>query len=445
MKKVLILGAGMVVKPIVRYLLDKNFLVTVATRTKSKADDMIAGRPNGRSVTWTVEQEAELDKMIAEHDLTVSLLPYLHHLMVAKRCIRLKKNMVTTSYVKPEMQALDAEAKQAGIIILNELGLDPGIDHMSAMRIIDHVHGKGGKVEEFYSFCGALVAPEVEENPFHYKFTWAPKGVVMAGNNDGKFLKNGEEKYIPTENLFRNPLKVNFPKIGLLDVYPNRDSLPYKDLYGIPEAKTIMRGTFRYEGWCEIIDALKVLKLITYDKINLEGLTYSGFMAKQIGEASAAGIREKVATKLGLKPDTRPLVAMEWLGLFSNEPLNRKEDSPFEIVSDLMIAKMIIQPEERDMVVMQHTFLAGYPDGKKEVIKSRMLDFGTLKTDTSVARTVALPAACGVEMILHGKIQAKGVHIPVIPAIYSPILDQLENMNIRMVEEYGLPVSERIK
>jgi saccharopine dehydrogenase-like NADP-dependent oxidoreductase len=383
--------------------------------------------------------------MIAEHDLTVSLLPYLHHVMVAKKCIHLRKNMVTTSYVKPEMQALDAEAKQAGIIILNELGLDPGIDHMSAMRIIDHIHGKGGKVEEFYSFCGALVAPEVEENPFHYKFTWAPKGVVMAGNNDGKFLKNGEEKYIPTENLFRNPLKVNFPKIGLLDVYPNRDSLPYKELYGIPEAKTIMRGTFRYEGWCEIIDALKVLKLLSYDKINLEGLTYAGFMAKQIGEASTTGIREKVATKLGLKPDARPLVAMAWLGLFSNVPLNRKEDSPFEIVSDLMIAKMMIQPEERDMVVMQHTFLASYPEGKKEVIKSRMLDFGTLKTDTSVARTVALPAACGVEMILHGKIQAKGVHIPVIPAIYNPILDQLETMHIKMVEEYGLPVSERIK
>jgi len=444
MKKVLILGAGMVVNPIVRYLLDKNFIVTVATRTKSKADEMIGGHPNGRSVAWTVEQEAELDQMIADHDLTVSLLPYLYHLMVAKKCIRLKKNMVTTSYVKPEMRALDGEAKGAGIIILNELGLDPGIDHMSAMRIIDHIHAKGGKVEEFYSFCGALVAPEVEENPFHYKFTWAPKGVVMAGNNDGNFLKNGEVKYIPTEMLFRNPLKVEFPKIGIMDVYPNRDSLPYKELYGIPEAKTIMRGTFRYEGWCEIIDAFKILKLITYDKMDVEGLTFAGFMAKMIGETSTTNIREKVAAKLGLKTDARPLVALEWLGLFSEVLMNRMEDSPFEIVSDLMIAKMMIQPDERDMVVMQHTFLASYPDGKKEVIKSRMLDFGTLKTDTSVARTVALPAACGVEMILHGKISAKGVHIPVIPDIYNPILDQLETMNIRMVEEYGLPLNENI-
>jgi saccharopine dehydrogenase-like NADP-dependent oxidoreductase len=444
MKKVLILGAGMVVNPIVRYLLDKNFIVTVATRTKSKADEMIGGHPNGRSLAWTVDQEAELDQMIADHDLTVSLLPYLYHVMVAKKCIRLKKNMVTTSYVKPEMRALDAEARAAGIIILNELGLDPGIDHMSAMRIIDHVHGKGGKVEEFYSFCGALVAPEVEENPFHYKFTWAPKGVVMAGNNDGNFLKNGVVKYIPTENLFRNPLKVDFPKIGILDVYPNRDSLPYKELYGIPEAKTIMRGTFRYEGWCEIIDALKVLKLISYDKFNMEGITYAGMMARMIGETSTENIIAKVAAKLGIKINARAIVAMEWLGLFSNEPMNRLEDSTFEIVSDLMLAKMMIQPEERDMVVMQHTFLASYPDGKQEVIKSRMLDFGTLKTDTSIARTVALPAACGVNMILDGKIGAKGVHIPVIPDIYNPILDQLETMNIKMVEEYGLPLSENI-
>jgi saccharopine dehydrogenase-like NADP-dependent oxidoreductase len=444
MKKVLILGAGMVVNPIVRYLLDKNFIVTVATRTKSKADEMIGGHTNGRAIAWTVEQEEELDAMIADHDLTVSLLPYLYHVMVAKKCIRLKKNMVTTSYVKPEMRALDAEAKAAGIIILNELGLDPGIDHMSAMRIIDHIHGKGGNVEEFYSFCGALVAPEVEENPFHYKFTWAPKGVVMAGNNDGNFLKDGQVKYIPTENLFRNPLKVDFPKIGLLDVYPNRDSLPYVELYGIPEAKTIMRGTFRYEGWCEIIDALKVLKLISYDKFNMEGLSYAEFMAKMIGEASTENIIAKVASKLGVKINARAIVAMEWLGLFSNEPMNRKEESSFEVVSDLMIAKMMIQPEERDMVVMQHTFLASYPDGKQEVIKSRMLDFGTLKTDTSVARTVALPAACGVEMILEGKITVKGVYIPVIPDIYNPILDQLETMNIKMVEEYGLPVSERI-
>ncbi|MBE0642282.1 MAG: saccharopine dehydrogenase NADP-binding domain-containing protein [Bacteroidales bacterium] len=193
MKKVLILGAGMVVRPIVHYLLNKGYQVTVATRTASKAEAMIAGHPNGKAVAWTVDQEAELDELVKTHDLSVSLLPYAYHVMIAKMCIAHRKNMVTTSYVKPEMQALDQQARDAGIIILNELGVDPGIDHMSTMRVIDHVRSKGGKIEEFYSITGALVAPEVEKNPFNYKFTWAPKGVVMASNNDGRYLLKGKE------------------------------------------------------------------------------------------------------------------------------------------------------------------------------------------------------------------------------------------------------------
>jgi saccharopine dehydrogenase-like NADP-dependent oxidoreductase len=444
MKKVLILGAGMVVKPIVRYLLQKGYAVTVATRTKSKADKMIGGHPNGSSLSWTVDDEDTLDRLVAEHDLSVSLLPYAYHVMVAKLCIKHKKNMVTTSYVQPAMKALDQAAQKAGILILNEIGLDPGIDHMSAMRIIDHIHEKNGEVEEFYSFCGALVAPEVEKNPFSYKFSWAPKGVVMAGNNDGKYLRNGEIKYVPTADLFKNPIQLNFPQVGELEVYPNRDSLPYIALYGIPETKTIYRGTFRYDKWCEVIDAIKSLKLIGYDKLKLEGMSYADFMAQVIGDNSSENIKSKVANKLKISLDSNPIKAMEWLGLFSNNKMNRGEDTPFEIISDLMIEKMMIKENERDMVVMQHTFLAKYTDGKEEVIKSRMLDFGTLETDTSIARTVALPAACGVEMLLEGKINVTGVHIPVIPEIYNPILDQLESMGIKMVEEYGLPLSENI-
>ncbi len=444
MKKVLILGAGLVVRPIVKHLLNKGIQVTVATRTKSKAEEMIAGHPNGTAIAWMVEDEETLSRMISEHDLSVSLLPYLHHLLVAKYCIIHKKNMVTTSYVKPEMQALDAQAKEAGIIILNELGLDPGIDHMSAMRIIDHVHNKGGKIEEFYSICGALPAPEAANNPFKYKFSWSPKGVVMAGNNDGKYMKNSVEVYVPTQDLFKNPLQVNFPEVGQMEVYPNRDSIMYIDIYGIPEVKTIQRGTFRYKGWCETLNVMKQLNLISYDKVNLEGKTYADFIAQQIGASNSLHIRQKVASHLGINPDAYALQAMEWLGLFSNEPLRRTEDSPYEVTSDLMIAKMELGQNERDMVALQHSFLASYPDGTKEVIRSRMLDFGTPATDTSIARTVALPAAIGVEMILAGEITVKGVFRPVLPAIYNPILDALEKLDIRMVEEYGLPLSERI-
>ncbi len=445
MKKVLILGAGMVVKPIVTYLLENNFAVTVATRTRAKADAMIAGHENGTSLAWTVDDEEVLDLLVKNHDLTVSLLPYAYHVMVAKKCIAHKKNMVTTSYVKPEMKALDQEAKDAGILILNELGLDPGIDHMSAMRIIDNVHEQGGKIVEFYSLCGALPAPEACDNPFNYKFSWSPKGVVMASNNDGKYLRHGNEIYVEPIDLFKNPFKIDFPDVGPLEVYPNRDSFPYIELYGIPETETIFRGTFRHKGWCESLDAMKRLHLINNDKIDFTGKSYAGFIATMIGAEDPENIRQKAAQYLNLPYESYALQAIEWLGLFSDEDMGRKEDTPFEITSDLMIEKMKLDPDERDMVVMQHTFLADYPGGKREVIKSRMLDFGTLSTDTAVARTVALPAAVGVEMILQGKIDARGVHIPVIPEIYNPVLDRLEDLNIRMIEEYGLPESENIK
>lgn len=445
MKKVLILGAGLVVKPIVNHLLNKGIFVSVATRTKSKAEAMISGHPNGKAIAWTIEDEETLDQLIASHNLTVSLLPYTHHLTVAQHCLKHKKNMVTTSYVKPEMQALDAQAKEAGIIILNEMGLDPGIDHMSAMRIIDHVHNRGGKIEEFYSICGALPAPEAANNPFKYKFSWSPKGVVMAGNNDGRYLRHNKVVEVPTEELFKKPLQINFTGVGKLEVYPNRDSISYIDIYGIPETKTMMRGTFRYEGWCETLDAMKRLNLISYDKLDMKGMTYADLMAHQIGVANASNIKEKAADYLKLDPKAHAIKAMEWLGLFDEKDMERGIESPFEITSDLMINKMALGQNERDMVAMQHTFLASYPDGKKEVIRSRMLDFGTPATDTSIARTVALPAAIGVEMILKGEIKVKGVFRPVIPEIYNPILDELEKLNIRMEEEYGLPLNENIK
>jgi saccharopine dehydrogenase-like NADP-dependent oxidoreductase len=383
--------------------------------------------------------------MIADHDITVSLLPYVFHVMVARHCVAHKKNMVTTSYVKPEMYALDAAAKEAGIIILNEMGLDPGIDHMSAMRIIDKVHEREGAILEFYSICGALPAPEAADNPFRYKFSWSPKGVVLAGNNDAKYLRYGKVIELPTRDLFKNPFLVNFPEVGELEVYPNRDSLAYKEIYGIPEAQTMFRGTFRYKGWCETLDAIKKLNLISSEKSDMTGLTFAGMVKRQIGQpGNSSTTRSQVAAFLEIPENSYAIEAMQWLGLFENIAMNRTIDSTFEVTSDLMIEKMGLGLNERDMVAMQHTFLAAFADGRKEVIRSRMLDFGTLATDTSIARTVALPAAIGVEMILDRKITIKGVHIPVIPEIYNPVLDQLEKLGIKMVEEFGLPVSEMI-
>jgi saccharopine dehydrogenase-like NADP-dependent oxidoreductase len=450
-KKVLILGAGLVARPIVHHLLSRGFGVTVASNTPDRAAQMINDHPSGKSVNWEAADEAALDALIKEHDITVSLLPYSFHIMVALHCIAHKKNMVTASYVKPEMRALDKKAREAGIIILNEMGLDPGIDHMSAMRIIDSIHEKGGAVLEFYSICGALPAPEAADNPFKYKFSWSPKGVVMAGNNDALYLRHGKVVSIPTKHLFKNPFLVNFPEVGKLEVYPNRDSLAYREIYGIPEALTVYRGTFRFTGWCETLDVMKQLGLISYEKTDMKGMTYAGLVSRQLENLGyktrlqGRNIRTDVAGCLGIPSGSHALDALEWLGLFEDKPMNRGTESTFEIVSDLMIAKMGLGDNERDMVVLQHTFLAAYSDGRKEVIRSRMLDFGSPSTDTSIARTVALPAAIGVEMILKGEIREKGVHIPVISSIYKPVLNELETLGIKMTEEFGLPVSENIQ
>lgn len=442
MKKVLLLGAGMVAKPMADYLLKNNIELTIASRTVSKAEKLINGRKNGKAISWTVDELDKLGNMVSSHDLTVSLLPYTYHVAVAKLCIKYKKNMVTTSYVSQEMKDLNSEAKDAGIIILNEIGVDPGFDHMTAMRIIDKVQGQGGKIVEFFSLCGALAAPEETDNPFKYKFSWSPKGVIMAGNNSAKFKKNDEIVEIPTENLFKNPMQVDFPEVGTMEVYPNRDSLAYIDIYNLPNVKTMYRGTFRYPNWCESLDAIKALGMVTYEKQNFEGRTFKEVVAEQIN-VYPKNVKEKVAERLGLELSSPSIIAMEWLGLFRGERVHLNEGSTFDITSDLMLQKMMLPEGARDMVIMLHSFLVENARGEKEVIKSRLLDFAT-KEDTSIARTVALPAAIAVKMILDKEIKDTGVHIPVSKTIYDPVLNELEKMGIAMVEDWGLPEAEKM-
>jgi len=443
MNKVLILGAGLVVKPMVEYLLENNFTVKIATTTKAKADRMIKGHPGGSSLQWSADETDTLEKLVDEHDITVSFLPYKYHLVAAKTCIRCGKPLITTSYVQPEMQALDEAAKKAGIIILNEIGLDPGIDHMTAMKVIDHIHNKGGKVEEFYSLCGALPAPEACDNPLKYKFSWSPKGVVMASRNSALYLKKGQKVTIEPKDLFKDRFSYVFPGIGNLDVYPNRDSISYIDIYKIKEVSTMYRGTFRYKGWCETLDIMKALNMLDDDIIDYSGMNYADFLAERAA-ADKADLKNTIALKLGVPEGSVAIESLDWLGFFSNEKMKRGKTSPFEITAGRMISKMLLSDNERDMVVMQHIFLAGYPDGRKEVIKSSMLDFGTPSVNTAVARTVALPASIAVKMILEKRIDFTGVYRPVVPQIYNLILDELKTLGIEMKEEYGLPEIEMI-
>ena len=442
MKKILLLGAGMVAKPITNYLLNNGFNLTIASRTFSKAEKLINKGTSGKAVEWTTDNLEMLDQMVAEHDLTVSLLPYSFHVTVAKICIKHRKPMVNTSYVTEEMRALDKAAHEAGIIILNEIGVDPGFDHMTAMRIIDKVHNEGGKIKEFYSLCGALPAPEEADNPFRYKFSWSPRGVLMAGNNGAKYLKDGEIVEIQTEKLFKNPMKIDFPGLEMMEVYPNRDSLIYIDLYNLKGIETMYRGTFRYINWCASMDAIKALGLMSYNKQNFEGKTYKDVVAELI-DVYPKNVKEKVAEKLKLDLHDPAIESMEWLGFFNSEKITIKKGSTFDLTAELMLKKMRLPEGGRDIVIMLLYFLVVNADGTKQVIKSRLLDFATEEA-TSIARTVALPAAIAVKMILDGKIKETGVHIPVSKTIYEPVLNELESFGISMAEEWGLPESEKL-
>jgi saccharopine dehydrogenase-like NADP-dependent oxidoreductase len=430
-KNVLILGAGMVSRPMVRYLFENtDFHVTMASRTVSKAEKIIDGNPKGNAISLNVKDEALLEKLVSESDLTVSLLPYEYHVKVANFCIKYNKQMVTTSYVSEEMKALDEVAKDSGILILNECGLDPGIDHMSAMRVIHDLHKKGGKIVSFRSTTGALPSHESNTNPFGYKFSWAPRGVLLASKNSSRWLEDGKELFFPGEKLFENYTLQDVPDVGSFENYPNRNSVPYKEIYGLCDSKTVYRGTFRMTGWCETMRKIVALGWLSENPVeNFNGKTYGDLTRKIIGAGLKDDIFQATARFLDLKPYSTVMKRLEWLGLFSDEPLPEGQDNPLDYLNVLTIKKMALGEEERDMIVMHHEFIAEY-ENKKEYVTSTLVDYGILNDDSAIARTVSIPAAIAVRMILEKKINITGVHIPVIPEIYNPILDELEEINI---------------
>lgn len=438
MSRILVLGAGLVARPLVQYLLDQpDFQVTVASRTVEKARALIGDRPNGRALAFDIEREPErLDDLVAQADLAVSMLPYIHHLQVAHACLRHRRHLVTTSYVKDEMRALDGAARQAGVLFLNEIGLDPGIDHMSAMRIIDRVHADGGQVVSFRSYCGGLPAPEANTNPFGYKFSWSPRGVLLAGRNDARYLEDGQVVEVPNRRLFATRHTVPVEGVGDLEAYPNRDSLPYIQLYGIPEARTMYRGTLRYPGWCETWQKFVELGLLDLtEREDLTGMTYRQLLAHRIGRPETSDLRRDLAVHLNIPADSPILDRFEWLGLLSDDPLP-PERTILDVLAVRMQEKLQYAPGERDMVVLLHDFVAEYPD-RRERIRSWLVDFGIPHGDTAMARTVGLPAAIATRLILQGVIRLTGVHIPVLPEIYGPVLAELEDRGIRVQETTG--------
>jgi saccharopine dehydrogenase-like NADP-dependent oxidoreductase len=434
MKKVLVLGAGLVSKPLVVYLLKNGFQVKVASRTVSKAEALIKGYENGEAESLNVNDQKQLKNLITDSDIVISLVPYTFHVQIAKLCIDLKKHLITTSYVSPAMQELDEAAKEAEILILNEIGLDPGIDHMSAMRIIDDVHQRGGKVVSFQSYCGGLPALQNNNLPFGYKFSWSPRGVVMAGKNNGQFLEDGKVVFIPSKDLFKNYVIIDIEGFGSLEAYTNRNSLPYKELYGLKDAHTLFRGTLRNNGWCYAMKKAQHLGLFDdAERQDLKELTYRQLIAKLIGSENTENIISKTARFLHIEHYSTVIKNFKWLGLFSDDPLP-EENNVMDIFCTLLQKKLVMSEDDLDLIVLYHRFIAEF-SGREELITSTLIDTGIPGGDSAMSRTVSLPAAIASALILNDKIKMTGVQIPVHSEIYNPVLDELARLNIKCVEK----------
>lgn len=436
MKKIVILGAGLVARPLVRYLLDQpDFEVEVASRTVSKAIRLINNHPHGTAKELNLKDDAALREEISRADLVISMVPYSFHPKVAKYCIDFNKHMVTTSYVSEIMKNLDGEAKRAGILILNEVGLDPGIDHMEAMRIIHEVEEKGGEITSFISYCGGLPAPEANTNPFGYKFSWSPMGVLLAGKNSAQYIKDGQQIFISSRDLFENYNIIQIEGLGDFEGYPNRNSLPYIDLYNIKSTKTMLRGTLRNIGWCPTLKKIVDLGLLDEEKKEWTGLTYNDFLRRLMNAPLEKDVKKALSNYLNIKEDSDIIKRLEWLDILSDDPLLIDKGSALDILGAKMLEKLQFEKGERDMIILQHTFEASYPDGKKERITSTLIDFGIPDGDSSMARTVGLPAAISTKLILEEKIKKTGVHIPILPEIYAPILQELKDLGIEFQEK----------
>ena len=436
MKKILILGAGLVAGPLVKYLLDQpDFSVVVADVEVARARKLVAGHPRGQAELLDISDKTALAAAIGRADLVVSMVPYTFHPVVAALAVEQGKSMVTASYVSPAMRELDSRAREKGVVLLNEMGLDPGIDHMEAMRVIHEVHDSGGQVLSFTSYCGGLPAPEANTNPFGYKFSWSPRGVLLASKNSARFLKDGQIISIPSADLFARPEIISIPGLGEFEGYPNRDSVPYRETYGIPEAGSVLRGTLRYPGWCATLKKMVELGLLDETPKDRTGGTFRGLMMELAQAAPGGDVRGAVAAWLGLDSGSEILSGLDWLGLFEERKLPAEKGSALDNLAGLMIEKLAYAGGERDMIVIQHEFLARAESGRNERIVSTLIDYGVPGGDSSMSRTVGLPAAIAARLILEGKIRMTGVQVPVHPEIYGPVLEELGTLGVHFEEK----------
>lgn len=442
MRNVLIIGAGRSASSLIRYLLSKSneekLHLTVADLSLNLAKAKTQNHPNATPLALDIFNADERRNAIENASIVISMLPAHLHIEIAKDCLEFKKHLVTASYISDAMQALNEEAIKNNLIFMNEIGLDPGIDHMSAMKVIDEIRSKGGKMLLFESFCGGLVAPESDNNLWNYKFTWAPRNVVLAGQGGAaKFIQEGTYKYIPYSALFRRTEFLEVEGYGKFEAYSNRDSLKYRSVYGLDDILTLYRGTIRRVGYSRAWNMFVQLGM-TDDSYILEGsenMSYRQFINSFLPYHPTDSV--EIKTRLILKIDQDDIMwdKLLELDLFNpNKKVNLPNATPAQILEKILSESWALEPDDKDMIVMYHKF--GYElNGEKKQIDSKMVCIGEDQTYTAMAKTVGLPVAIATLLILNGKITTPGVQLPIKKEVYEPILKELE--------EYGVIFNEQ--
>ena len=445
MRKILIIGAGRSASSLIKYLLDKseaeNLLLTIADLSEALANKKTGNHKNARAISFDVCNDEQRKQEIQQADIVISMLPAHLHIEVAKDCVFYKKNMITASYISEEMKSLDFQAKENQIVLMNEIGLDPGIDHMSAMKIMDDIKSKGGKIILFESFCGGLVAPESDTNLWNYKFTWNPRNVVLAGQGGAaKFIQEGTYKYIPYHKLFRRTEFLEVEGFGRFEAYANRDSLKYRDIYGLQKADTCYRGTIRRVGFSKAWDVFVQLGMTddTYIIDDSELMSNRDFVNLFLPYHPTDSVEIKFRHQLKIDQDDVIWDKLLELDLFSKSVVTGlKNATPAQMLEKILSYKWTLQPEDKDMIVMYHKI--GYEiNGEQKQIDSTMVCLGDDQTYTAMAKTVGLPVAIATLKILNGEISTTGVQLPTAKEVYLPILEELEQYGV-VFKEFDVP------
>jgi len=441
MRKILVIGAGRSSSSLIKYLLDKSIeeslQIIVADVSKQAAEDKIQNHTNGKALALDVFNEVARNEAVQNADIVVSMLPARFHIEVAKDCIKYKKHMVTASYISKKMNDLNDAVKKQGLVFMNEIGLDPGIDHMSAMQVIDKIRDNGAKILMFESFTGGLVAPESDTNLWNYKFTWNPRNVVLAGQGDAaKFIQEGKYKYIPYHKLFRRTEVLNVNGSGKFEAYANRDSLKYRKVYDLENILTLYRGTIRRIGFSRAWNLFVQLGMTddSYIIEDSENMSYRDFTNSFLTYNPYDSVELKLRSYLKIDQDDVMWEKLLELDIFNpNKIIGLKEATPAQMLQKILMDSWTLEEDDKDMIVMQHKF--GYEfQGKKQQIESSMVVIGEDQTYTAMAKTVGLPVGIATLKILNGEIKTPGVQLPITKEVYEPILKELKENGIQFKE-----------